>query len=73
MHVAGGIEHNGLYHDTHTHATPPPVLELLAQLCTQHPPRAIMLERDGCYPPADRLRAELDTIADAAALRRITR
>jgi uncharacterized protein len=71
-HVAGGAEHDGLYHDTHTHATPPEVLELLAEACAHHTPPAIMLERDGSYPPANELRAELDLIADAAAIPRIT-
>lgn len=66
VHVAGGAEHDGPYHDTHTHATPPAVLKLLAELCARHAPPAIMLERDGRYPPADELRAELDTITDAA-------
>jgi hypothetical protein len=72
VHVAGGAEHDGLYHDTHTHTTPQEVLELLAELCAVHAPPAIMLERDGAYPPAAELRAELDQIADAAAAPRIT-
>ncbi len=72
VHVAGGAEHDGLYHDTHIHATPPEVLELLADLCARHAPSAIMLERDGGYPPADELRAELDMIADAAVVGRVT-
>jgi uncharacterized protein (UPF0276 family) len=72
VHVAGGAEHDGLYHDTHTHTTPPEVLELLAELCAVHLPPAIMLERDGAYPPAAELRAELDLIADVAVMPRIT-
>lgn len=72
VHVAGGAEHDGLYHDTHTHATPHAVLQLLAELCARHRPRAVMLERDGAYPPAAELYAELDLIADAARLTRIT-
>ncbi|MGH3767148.1 MAG: DUF692 domain-containing protein [Pseudonocardiaceae bacterium] len=72
VHVAGGSEHDGLYHDTHTHTTPPEVLELLAELCALHTPPAIMLERDGAYPPAAELHAELDQIADAASVARIT-
>jgi uncharacterized protein len=42
VHVAGGTEREGLYHDTHAHPTPPPVLELVAELCarfTEGPPR----------------------------------
>ena len=72
VHVAGGAEHDGLYHDTHTHATPPEVLALLTELCARHPPPAIMLERDGAYPPAAELHAELDAVAGAASVDRIT-
>lgn len=72
LHVAGGIERDGLYHDTHTHATSPEVLALLTELCARHPPPAIMLERDGAYPPAEELHAELDAVADAASVDRIT-
>jgi uncharacterized protein len=72
VHVAGGAEHDGLYHDTHTHPTPHAVLQLLAELCARRRPPAIMLERDGAYPPAAELYAELDLIADAASVTRIT-
>jgi uncharacterized protein len=67
VHVAGGAEHDGLYHDTHTDATPPAVLDLVRELCKRHRPSALMLERDGHYPPADELRAELVAISEAAA------
>ena len=53
-------------------AVPPEVLELVTALCERHRPPALMLERDGDYPPAPVLRAELDAIADAAGLPRIT-
>jgi uncharacterized protein (UPF0276 family) len=72
VHVAGGAEHDGLYHDTHTDRVPPAVLELVTTLCERHRPPALMLERDGDYPPAPVLRAELDAIADAAGLPRVT-
>jgi uncharacterized protein (UPF0276 family) len=72
VHVAGGAEHDGLYHDTHTDPTPPEVLELLGELCARRTPPAVMLERDGRYPAADVLTAELDSIADAAKLPRVT-
>jgi uncharacterized protein len=73
VHVAGGAEHDGLYHDTHTDPTPPQVLELLGELCSRHRPPAVMLERDGRYPPAAELTAELDAMAAAAGLPPITR
>jgi uncharacterized protein len=74
VHVAGGSEGDGdgVYHDTHTDATPPEVLDLLAALCARSRPPAIMLERDGNYPPAEELRGELDRIADAAGRQRIS-
>ncbi len=66
VHVAGGAEHDGIYHDTHTDAVPRPVLDLVAELCARHRPPALMLERDGHYPAAAELRAELDAIAAAS-------
>jgi hypothetical protein len=72
VHVAGGAEHDGLYHDTHANAVPPAVLDLVGALCERTRPPALMLERDGRYPPADEIRAELDAIADAAHRPRIT-
>lgn len=66
VHVAGGAEHDGLYHDTHTDPVPAPVLDLVGALCARHRPPALLLERDGRYPPAPELRAELDAIAAAS-------
>ncbi|WP_051342874.1 DUF692 domain-containing protein [Pseudonocardia spinosispora] len=68
VHVAGGAEHEGLYHDTHTATTPPEVLALVTELCARRRPPALMLERDGDYPPAEQLYAELDAIALAAGV-----
>jgi hypothetical protein len=72
VHVAGGAEHAadpGVYHDTHTDPVPPAVLALLERLRERlDVAPAVMLERDGRYPPAATLRAELDAIAAAAAL-----
>jgi uncharacterized protein len=66
LHVAGGADQDGLYHDTHTDPVPDEVLELVREVCARHRPPAVMLERDGRYPPAEALRAELDAIAAAA-------
>ncbi|GAA3244977.1 DUF692 domain-containing protein [Pseudonocardia petroleophila] len=67
VHVAGGAEHDGLYHDTHTAPVPDAVLGLLGALVDRLPaPPAVMLERDGRYPPAAALLAEL------AAIRAVT-
>jgi uncharacterized protein len=72
VHVAGGAEHGGLYHDTHTGPVPRPVLDLVTELCARHRPPALMLERDGEYPPGPELTAELNAIADAARCPRVT-
>ncbi|WP_433614591.1 DUF692 domain-containing protein [Dactylosporangium sp. CA-139114] len=72
VHVAGGMEHGGYYHDTHTDAIPAEVLTLVKDLCARTTPPALMLERDGDYPPAATLTAELDAIAEAAGWPAIT-
>ena len=72
VHVAGGAELDGLYHDTHTSPVPQPVLDLVTELCARHRPPALMLERDGDYPAAAALTAELNAIADAAGCPRVT-
>ncbi|GAA0954004.1 DUF692 domain-containing protein [Actinocorallia libanotica] len=74
-HVAGGSEHDGYYHDTHTHALRQEVLALVTEAEARSTAEArlgYLLERDGRYPPAAELRAELDAIADAAGLARVT-
>ena len=71
VHVAGGsfrhdeaeLPGGPLYHDTHTDPVPDAVLELLTHLLDRAPGVPVMLERDGRYPPADVLSAELATIA----------
>jgi uncharacterized protein (UPF0276 family) len=65
VHVAGGVLRDGLWHDTHTHPVPAPVLELLAALCELTAVPGVLLERDGAYPSDTELAAEL------AAIRRI--
>ena len=66
LHVAGGSVHDGLYHDTHTDPVPDAVLALLAEVIGRLPSApAVMLERDGHYPPAAVLTAELAAVAAA--------
>jgi uncharacterized protein (UPF0276 family) len=72
VHVAGGAELDGAYHDTHTAPTPPAVFDLVTELCTRHRPPALMLERDGHYPPAAQLHAELDQLSTASGYPKIT-
>jgi uncharacterized protein (UPF0276 family) len=67
VHVAGGVEREGLYHDTHTHAVPGPVLELLEELCARAEVPGVMLERDDSFPADAELEDELDAIRAAVA------
>jgi uncharacterized protein len=67
VHVAGGVEHCGIYHDTHTHGVRTAVLDLLEDLCSRTTVPGVMLERDDRFPPDAELNAELDAIAAAVA------
>jgi uncharacterized protein len=62
VHVAGGEEHQGVYHDTHAHAVLPEVLDVLAQLRARVDPPGVLLERDDDYPADAELAAELAAI-----------
>jgi uncharacterized protein (UPF0276 family) len=64
VHVAGGTERDGLYHDTHTHDLNRGVLALLGELCARTAIPGVMLERDDHFPPDAELSAELDAIAE---------
>lgn len=47
VHVAGGVERDGIYHDTHAHPVPAVVADLLADLVARLPaPVPVLLERD---------------------------
>ncbi len=64
VHVAGGIVRpDGLYHDTHAHPLPMPVLDLLRLLRTKVAPPGVLIERDDQFPPDSVFTAELDAVA----------
>ncbi|GGU25668.1 hypothetical protein GCM10007979_25590 [Nocardioides albus] len=68
VHVAGGVEREGLYLDTHAHPMPPPVLSLLETLVDAYAGRdlpGIMLERDSDISP-ETVAPEFETLARAA-------
>lgn len=67
VHVAGGVEKDGVWHDSHAHPVTEPVLEVLADLCSRTDPPGVLLERDEDFPPPGELEAELDTIRDVVA------
>ncbi|MGW7456653.1 DUF692 domain-containing protein [Streptomyces sp. NPDC054797] len=62
VHVAGGVERGGVWHDTHAHPVPPVVLDLLAALRSRVDPPGVLLERDDDFPPEAELAAELEAI-----------
>jgi uncharacterized protein (UPF0276 family) len=65
LHVAGGVEHRGVYHDTHAHPVPAPVLDLLAEACSILKPQGLLLERD------DRFGTDAELAGELAAIRRV--
>lgn len=65
VHIAGGVEEDGIWYDTHAHPVPPPVLDLLAELCARSVPPGVLLERDGDFPDAAGLAAELAAVRAA--------
>ncbi|GAA2923541.1 hypothetical protein GCM10020221_19480 [Streptomyces thioluteus] len=67
VHVAGGYEHDGLWHDSHAHPVTRPVLDVLAELCARVAPPGVMLERDDHFPSGAALAAELDAIRAVVA------
>jgi uncharacterized protein (UPF0276 family) len=73
VHMAGGIEKDGLYHDTHTHAIPREVCDLLEEVCARAAVPGAMLERDDRFPSDAEVNAELDGIAGAMSRGRARR
>ncbi len=65
VHMAGGVERDGVYHDTHAHPVVPDVLDLLRELRKRVDPPGVLLERDDDYPPDSELAAELVALRDA--------
>ncbi|MFG3490738.1 DUF692 family multinuclear iron-containing protein [Streptomyces sp. NPDC047972] len=62
VHVAGGVERDGVWHDTHAHPVPRAVLDVLADLASRVAPPGVLLERDDDFPPAEELAGELRAI-----------
>ncbi|MEU3600287.1 DUF692 domain-containing protein [Streptomyces sp. NPDC006798] len=62
VHVAGGVERDGVWHDTHAHPVPEQVLDVLRELTSRVAPPGVLLERDDDFPPEAELASELATI-----------
>jgi hypothetical protein len=59
VHLAGGVAHAGLEHDTHSAAIPERTWRLLEELCRRIRPPAVLIERDNDLPPVDELLREV--------------
>jgi hypothetical protein len=64
VHVAGGFERDGVWHDSHAHPVPRSVLDVLADLASRVSPPGVLLERDGDFPEPAELERELTVIRD---------
>ncbi|MFF8989066.1 DUF692 domain-containing protein [Streptomyces sp. NPDC014983] len=62
VHVAGGVERGGVWHDSHAHPVPDAVLGILADLAARVAPPGVLLERDENFPEPGELERELAQI-----------
>lgn len=68
VHVAGGFERDGVWHDSHAHPVPRPVLDILADLASRVAPPGVLLERDENFPDDEaELGREVATIRETVA------
>lgn len=65
VHVAGGFERDGVWHDSHAHPVPRPVLDVLTDLASRVSPPGVLLERDENFPEPGELERELGSIRGA--------
>ncbi|MEU9632223.1 DUF692 domain-containing protein [Streptomyces luteogriseus] len=74
VHVAGGFERDGVWHDSHAHPVPRPVLDILTDLASRVSPPGVLLERDENFPEPAELERELGAIRralEAGAVERV--
>ncbi|MER7408279.1 DUF692 domain-containing protein [Streptomyces sp. NPDC000070] len=74
VHVAGGFERDGVWHDSHAHPVPRPVLDILTDLASRVSPPGVLLERDENFPEPAELESELRAIRralEAGAVERV--
>ncbi|MFI1167882.1 DUF692 domain-containing protein [Streptomyces sp. NPDC020801] len=67
VHVAGGFERDGVWHDSHAHPVPRQVLGILTDLASRVSPPGVLLERDENFPEPAELEKELEAIREAVA------
>ncbi|MFD5481642.1 DUF692 domain-containing protein [Streptomyces hawaiiensis] len=74
VHVAGGFERDGVWHDSHAHPIPRTVLDILTDLASRVSPPGVLLERDENFPEPAELEGELTAIRralEAGAVERV--
>ncbi|MBV2354225.1 DUF692 domain-containing protein [Streptomyces sp. J2-1] len=71
VHVAGGHERDGVWHDTHAHPVPRPVLDILTDLAARTAPPGVLLERDDNFPRPAELERELVAVRQAVERGRV--
>ncbi|MFE0809133.1 DUF692 domain-containing protein [Streptomyces sp. NPDC058794] len=67
VHVAGGFERDGVWHDSHAHPVAQPVLDILTDLASRVAPPGVLLERDENFPAAEELEGEVAAVRAAVA------
>jgi uncharacterized protein len=67
VHVAGGVERDGVWHDSHAHPVPESVLAILTELASRVDPPGVLLERDEDFPEPAELARELESIRAAVS------
>ncbi len=72
VHVAGGFERDGVWHDSHAHPVAEPVLDILTDLASRVAPPGVLLERDENFPAAGELEGEVAAIRTAVEKGRAT-
>ena len=65
VHVAGGFKRDGVWHDSHAHPVPRPVLDILTGLASRVAPPGVLLERDDNFPEPAELERELGAVRAA--------
>ncbi|WP_369195293.1 DUF692 domain-containing protein [Streptomyces djakartensis] len=74
VHVAGGFERDGVWHDSHAHPVARPVLDILTDLARRVSPPGVLLERDENFPAPAELEGELAAVrraVEAGAVQRV--
>jgi uncharacterized protein (UPF0276 family) len=65
VHVGGGFEKDGVYHDSHAHPVSDAALSIVTALCERIESPGVLLERDDHFPSDAELREELTRIRAA--------